>query len=77
MSFKTELKNLGYYLITPVPEKYHFEGVNNRRSAIQLFVVTAVLPVAIVVAAGASGVIEEKIQDLKHWNTYRKTTPKN
>jgi hypothetical protein len=72
MNLKTELKNLGYYLITPLPQKYHFEGVNNRRSAIQLTVLSALAPVAIFGGAALAPVIKDRIEALKIWNDTRK-----
>ena len=78
MSFKNELKNLGYYLITPVPAKYHFEGVDNRRSARQLLAGMIVLNVVAITAAIAGPAIEEKILDLKQRFTKdKKTLDKN
>jgi hypothetical protein len=65
MNLKTELKNLGYYLITPVPQKYHFEGVNNRRSAIQLFVLASLLPVAIVGAVALAAKVRDELEGIK------------
>lgn len=33
MTLKKNLADVGYYLITPLPKKYHFEGVDNARIA--------------------------------------------
>ena len=74
MNLKTELKNLGYYLITPVPQKYHFEGVNNRRAAIQLLVVATLIPVAIAGAAYVVSEIEARKASVRFWNSLEEKT---
>jgi hypothetical protein len=65
MNLKTELKNLGYYLITPIPAKYHFEGVDNRRAAIQLLVVSVALPAVIFGVVAAVAKVRDEIEDHK------------
>lgn len=74
MNLKTELKNLGYYLITPVPQKYHFEGVNNRRAAIQLLVVSTLIPVAIAGVAHVVSEIELRKSKIRFWNSLEERT---
>lgn len=60
MNLKNDLKSIGYLLITPVPTKYHFEGVNNRRAMRQLTLASIALPlVATIIATSAPVVIEE------------------
>ena len=72
MSIKSELKNIGYFLITPIPAKYHFEGVDNRRAAIQLGVGGLALQAAVFGLVVAAPVIEEAIWELKHQIKTRK-----
>lgn len=69
MNLKTELKNLGYYLITPLPQKYHFEGVNNRRSAIQLTVLSALVPAVIFGGAALVAKVRDVIEEQRDFNS--------
>lgn len=48
MTIKKDIKDIGYYLITPLPKKYHFEGVNNRRAARNLTVIGLTLQVGVI-----------------------------
>lgn len=63
MNIKKNLKDLALYSITPFPAKYHFEGVNNKRAATQLFVG---LVIANVVFFGSAIVAPIVIEEVKY-----------
>jgi len=65
MNLKKDIKDIGYLLITPVPAKYHFEGVNNQRAARQLTVVSIALPLVATVIAVYAPVVIDKVRNLK------------
>jgi hypothetical protein len=48
MNLKKDIKDIGYYLITPLPQKYHFEGVDNRRAGRNLTVIALTAQVAVI-----------------------------
>ena len=62
---KNELRNIGLFLITPFPQKYHFEGVDNRHSAKQLAAIVGVTYVAAFGYALFGSQISEKVYDIK------------
>lgn len=76
MNIKKDLKDIGLYLITPIPEKYHFEGVDNRRAARNLTVGSLVLQVAFVTAFFVGPTVVDKVRDLVLWDKFKKTQKK-
>lgn len=65
MTIKNDLKDIGYYLITPIPEKNRFEGVNYKRAQAQLTVGALALQIGLVTAIFVGPVIIDKLGDLK------------
>ena len=63
---KNELRNLGLFLITPFPQKYHFEGVNNVRASKQLLAVIGTVYVGVFGTVLFGGAIKEKAIDTKN-----------
>ena len=72
MNLKNDLKSIGYYLITPVPAKYHFEGVNNRRAALQLTVVSIALPLVATLIVTSAPIVIDCVKELKRGWNYKK-----
>lgn len=50
MNLKKDLADMGRYLFTPLPQKYHFVGVDNKRAARNLGIAALVLQVGSVAA---------------------------
>lgn len=65
MTIKKDLKDIGKYLITPLPAKYHFEGVDNRRAARNLLIGSLAVQAIALTAFVAGPVIMETAMNLK------------
>ena len=66
MNIKQELKNFGYFMITPVPAKFHFEGVDNKRATKQFLIVAAAAQVIVLTVAVTGPIVIEEIQYRKN-----------
>lgn len=65
MNLKKDIKDLGLFMITPVPAKFHFEGVDNKRAAKQLLVVAAAAQVVVISVAVFGPIVVEETRNLK------------
>ena len=65
MNLKKDIKDFGLFMITPVPAKFHFEGVDNKRAARQLLVICAAAQVVVISAAVFGPVLVEETRNLK------------
>lgn len=73
MNLKKDLKDIGYYLITPIPAKYHFEGVDNHRAARNLTIVAVAMQVVVITLALSGPAIGGAIYDVQTWIKTKKT----
>jgi hypothetical protein len=76
MNVKKDLTDIGYLLITPVPKKYRFEGVNYRRAITQLTVGGFVLQVGVIAAITFGPAVIDHIRDLYLWDKFKKNPNK-
>jgi hypothetical protein len=76
MNVKKDLTDIGYLLITPVPKKYRFEGVNYRRATTQLIVGSFALQVAFIAAVTYGPMVVDHIRDLYLWDKFKKNPNK-
>lgn len=64
MTIKSTLKEMALYSITPIPQKYHFVGVDNKRAARNFTIAVVALNVAVSGVLIAAPVIVTKMHDL-------------
>lgn len=77
MNIKKDLKDLGLFLITPFPAKYHFEGVNNKRAAKQLTIAFVAANAVFITASVVGPIVIEEIRYRKNQKKLMRELKKN